>query len=99
MEKRLLFKCRGKWYTVNEKGHMAEDGADATFSGQWIFLGVSFHHWRNGIDTYFSIDTDPKKFIGGRVWDKDHGTMRTWGGKYNGKLPKIESACREDIIS
>ena len=88
----LLFQCRGEWFKVNNDGFITPANGRDEFSGGWEFLGVSFHHWRRGVDLLFSQDIDPTKLIGGLVWDRDHGTTRQWGGQYNGKLPRITSA-------
>jgi len=87
----LYFKCRGEYFKVNEDGYMTQK-KNSDFSGQWKFLGVSFHHWRNGIDIRYSEKTLPENLIGGLVWDLDHGTTRMWGGRYMGKLPRITQA-------
>lgn len=87
----LHFQCRGEWFKVNADGFMTQDH-NQDFSGKWLFLGVSFHHWRNGIDVRFSSKTLPENLTGGIVWDSDHGTTRTWGGQYLGKLPRITQA-------
>ena len=89
----LHFKCRGEWFKVNGDGFMTQENNE-DFSGCWRFIGVSFHHWRNGLDVYYSSKTLPENLIGGLVWDVDHGTTRQWGGRYAGKLPRIQSAYR-----
>jgi len=89
--RQLHFCCRGEWYRVNTLGHITQI-RNKTFTENWIFLGVSKHHWRNGIDVYFSPDVDAKELIGGYVWDLDHGTTRTWGGGFGGKLPTVTQA-------
>uniref|UniRef100_A0A6M3LEA6 Uncharacterized protein n=2 Tax=viral metagenome TaxID=1070528 RepID=A0A6M3LEA6_9ZZZZ len=67
-----------------------------TFSEQWLFLGVSFHHWRTNIDLKLEDIKDPKDLIKGLVWDVDHGTTRQWGGSYYGKIPRIVDAYFEE---
>jgi hypothetical protein len=90
----LHFRCRGEEFKVNSKGELIQ--ANRTeFSGQWKFLGVSFHHWRTGIDLRFEDISDPEQIIGGRVWDFDHGIVRMWSGSYFGKLPRITQAWEE----
>ena len=90
----LHFQCRGQWYKVTEEGHIIRtDIPDFKPSGQWLFLGTSNHHWRMGVDV--NLETafnEPEKLVGGLVWDLDHGTTRTWGGSYNGKLPRVTAA-------
>jgi hypothetical protein len=81
-KKEYQFECRGEWFTVDEQGHI--NGFE-----NWIFLGVSFHHWRNGIDVSLQEIFNGENATGGLVWDKDHGTTRTWGGQWSGKLPRI----------
>ena len=85
------FKVRGEWFKVNDDGFITQETND-DFSGKWLFLGVSFHHWRNGLDVRFSQKTLPENLIGGLVWDNDHGTIRQWGGSFLGRLPRITSA-------
>lgn len=87
----LFFEIRGEWYKVNTKGEMTQT-KNNDFSDNWIFSGVSFHHWRQSIDLKFKDMKDVKDIIGGRVWDVDHGTTRLWGGLYNGKIPRITNA-------
>ena len=87
----LHFRCRGEWFKVNNDGDMTQEGNDG-FSGQWKFLGVSFHHWKRSLDVIFSRKTLPDNLIGGLVWDIDYGTTRQWGGQYLSKLPRITSA-------
>lgn len=76
----LFFEVRGEWYKVNHKGFITQFKND-DFSGNWEFLGVSFHHWRNGIDLRFKEIEDAKQLINGRVWDLDHGSTRHWSGR------------------
>jgi len=87
----LHFRCRGEWFKVNDSGFMTQEAND-NFSDNWCFLGVSFHHWRNGIDVRFSPKIQARDLIKGIVWDHDHGTTRQWGGCYFGKLPRITDA-------
>jgi hypothetical protein len=86
----LHFMFRGIEYKVNEKGFI--NGSSA-----WVFSGVSFHHWRRGIDVSMNQGfDDPKSLVGGLVWDVDHGTTRQWAGTYCNKLPRITSAWVQD---
>ena len=87
----LYFRCRGEYFKVDEDGNMTQKN-NSNFSEQWKFLGVSFHHWRGGIDIRYSKEIQPEKLINGLVWDLDHGTTRQWGGRYMGKLPRITQA-------
>lgn len=91
----LCFEHSGKNYIVNSEGLIArqnefnEYGTKA-FSKNWIFFGVSLHHWRNGIDIYFEdIWGNPELLLHSIVWDKDNGTTRKWSGSYYGKLPRV----------
>ena len=87
----LHFKCRGELFKVNEDGYMTQENND-DFSGSWKFLGVSFHHWRKGLDINYSKKTLPENLVNGIVWDLDHGTIRQWRGAYMGKIPRITQA-------
>ena len=87
----LHFQCRGEWFKVNNDGFITQQNNE-DFSGHWRFIGVSFHHWRNGLDVRYSNKTLPENIIGGLVWDIDHGTVRQWGGSYNERLPRITQA-------
>ena len=87
----LYFRCRGELFKVNNDGFMTQAKND-DFSGQWRFLGVSFHHWKQSPDVHYTKRTLPENLLNGLVWDFDHGTVRTWGGQYLGKLPRITQA-------
>ena len=87
----LRLQIRGEWFKVNNKGEMTQENRD-DFSGQWKFLGVSFHHWTNHIEVPFDPDQTPDVYVEGLLWDEDHGTIRQWRGQYNGRLPRITSA-------
>jgi len=87
----LHFRCRGELFKVDNAGNMTQEN-NADFSGEWKFLGASFHHWRNGLDIKYSKKTLPENLINGLVWDLDYGTVRQWGGRYMGKLPRITQA-------
>lgn len=91
--KTLNFECRGQWYKVNGLGHMTQAN-NQEFSGQWRFLGVSKQS--NRVTVPFSVNTPAEEFIEGLVWDIDHGTTRQWGGKFNGKLPRVTMAYWEE---
>uniref|UniRef100_A0A6M3LQN3 Uncharacterized protein n=1 Tax=viral metagenome TaxID=1070528 RepID=A0A6M3LQN3_9ZZZZ len=91
----LKFKCCGEWFKVDESGNMTQEKNNG-FSGNWKFLGISFHHWRNGIDVHYHAKILPENIIGGMVWDLDCGTTRQWRGCYNGKLPRITGAYKEE---
>lgn len=90
----LFFKCRGEWYKVKKNGNILQiNNTYNKWDNKWLFLGVSFHHWRQGLDLKLKeAFKDPKKLIGGLVWDIDHGTTRQWGGCYCGKFPRITEA-------
>lgn len=88
----LCFKHFGRDYQVNELGHIKGPNSEG-FSKNWIFLGVSKHHWRRGIDyNRRAIFDNPQLALKGLVWDRDHGTLRQWSGQYYGKLPRITGA-------
>jgi hypothetical protein len=68
-------------YIVDSRGCISTEKTDWKSSGQWIFKGVSFNNLRSGIDVSFDPRTDPKDYVGGYVWDYDHGSTRRWGRK------------------
>ncbi len=89
----LHFHIRGEYYLVNEAGEMKQESSKEPFSGEWIFLGGSTHHWRKGYDVPLSVAFEyPKLLNGCLLWDKNHGTMRQWGGNWYGRLPRICNA-------
>ena len=91
--KAIGFIIRGKRYEVNHEGYLRRADMKMDYSPTWKFLGVSFHHWRQNIDIHLQEALKyPERLVGGRVWDEDHGTIRLWSGRYNGKLPRITSA-------
>ena len=88
----LHFTFRGEPYQVNEHGEINANGT-GYFSKNWIFLGGSSHHWHRRITVSLQdAFTDPTRLNGCYGWDCDHGTTRTWGGCYNGGVPRIHSA-------
>jgi hypothetical protein len=92
--KTLHFQHRGQWFKVTEDGFIVRTDIDESEpSGQWLFLGVSTHHWHRHVTvTLEQAFSKPKSIVGGYVWDCDHGTTRTWGGSYYGKVPRITAA-------
>ena len=97
----LKLLIRGEWQVIDENQNFVRSGKkniDPDNGHQWQFLGVSFHHWREGIDKSFKeIWDDPECAVGGLLWDIDHGTTRKWGGSYCGRLPRITKAEKGDI--
>ena len=92
MAKQLVFTFRGETYRVDEQGRINANNI-GHFSDTWLFLGGMSHHWRNSIDVPLREDfVHPTKLNGCLGVDKDHGTVRGWGGAYNGKLPRITHA-------
>lgn len=101
-KKYLAFTCRGETFIVDENGFIIQEArfqqalknrSAPDFSGNWMLLGVSFHHWTSHIEIEFKrIWEKPELMIGGRVWDVDHGTIRIWSGQYCGKLPRVTRA-------
>ena len=102
----LHIKIRGECYEVNLDGPgrcgdvMKRN--DITFDEesrkdhQWQFIGVSYHHWRQGVDYHITPEVEPERLIKGLLWDVDHGTIRQWGGRYLTGLPRVESAWIEE---
>lgn len=93
----LTIRIRGEVYQVDEHGCIMggpNDVKPTCINGhQWDFIGVSTHHWHNRPTISFKqIWENPSLALNGYMWDIDHGTVRVWGGSYNGKLPKITLA-------
>ena len=92
MKKILVFSFRGNSYQVDEKGRINANGI-GHFSGHWIFLGGSQHHWHNHITVQLAdAFTMPGLLDGCLGWDSDHGTTRQWSGRYHGRIPRISGA-------
>jgi len=88
----LQFSFRGEIYQVDKIGRIKANGLK-TFSDNWIFLGGSSHHWHNHITVTLQQAFEMPGLLDGCLgWDRDHGTLRQWGGSYYGKLPRIRNA-------
>lgn len=89
--KTLNFRHRDVYYTINELGQIKTNHT-SDFSDNWIFLGGTKHHWSNHITVSLKeCFENPKALEGCLGFDKDHGTMREWGGSYCGTLPRIRN--------
>jgi len=96
--KTLHFIHAGTFYACSLEpgtlGHVTRYG-EHTFTiphPSWKILGFSTHHWHNRITILLTPDVKPEDLKRCFVWDSDHGTVRTWGGQYAGKLPRIQQA-------
>lgn len=88
----LHFTFRGEHYMVNESGEI-KCGNNNEFSKTWIFRGGITHHLRNWIDVPLQLAFRNPALLNKCLGvDIDHGTCRVWGGRYNGKLPRICNA-------
>jgi len=95
--KTLEFNFRGQLYKVDEQGRIDANGINH-FSNTWIFLGGSSHHWHNHITVTRQQAFENPKLLNGCIgWDRDHGTLRRWGGQYCGRLPRISGAHISEI--
>jgi len=85
MKTKVLHICmdNGDHYNVSRKGYIMRcDMPENGYCTQWTFSGVSTHHWhRRIVHNLASIWANPSIALKGCVWDVDHGTTRTWGGK------------------
>ena len=94
--KYVEFYCRGGMFIADSEGRITtrehfDTGGD--FSGGWILRGVAKKWNRNSIDvTFAEIWDDPSRMYNGYVYDTDHGTNRMWGGRYEGKIPRVQFA-------
>jgi len=88
----LHFMFRGDLYRVDRNGRIKTPRSGG-FSDSWVFLGGSSHHWHNRITVDLAdAFENPEKLNGCLGWDIDHGTVRQWGGRYAGRLPRIRNA-------
>ena len=89
----LFFEWGNHLFKVKEDGALLQsDGEYNEWDCKWEFLGVSYHHWKRGIDVPLKeAFENPQKLKKGRVWDRDHGTWRRWEGG------KITQAWMENI--
>jgi hypothetical protein len=88
----LRFYFRGELYRVDGQGRINANGI-GEFSDNWRFLGGSTHPWHNHVTVPFLTAFTYPVFLNGCIgWDKDHGTTRSWGGRYNGRIPRITGA-------
>ena len=90
--KTLEFMFRGEQYQVDEQGRINANGI-GHFSEDWIFLGGSSHHWHNRVTVSLANAFNMPGLLNDCLgWDKDHGTVRRWGGQYYGRIPRIKNA-------
>jgi len=88
----LTFAFRGEYYQVDEQGRIKANGLP-DFSDDWIFLGGSPHHWHSHIVVSLKDAFNLPGLLNGCLgWDRDHGTVRRWGGQYYGRVPRIQNA-------
>lgn len=62
------------------------------FSENWKIFSI-VKYWNSKIlKSWEDIkkELDISKTVSGYLYDVDHGTIRFWGGKMGGKLPKVE---------
>lgn len=93
--KTLNFYFRGERYWVNESGQIKK--ANTEYSDTWRFLGGTRHHWSNSVTVPLKVAFENPAALNGCLgFDIDHGTVRQWGGRYCGKLPRIWGAYVSD---
>lgn len=96
MKKILFFVVRGHTYAVDQQGRIKGPGLES-YSSEWLLLGVSRHHWSRRVEIPLSaLFENPERMKNGLVWDRDHGTVRQWGGQHGGKLPRVTAAWIEE---
>lgn len=93
----LEFTCRGERFEVDSDGRIRRPELRfreyRKFSNEWKFLGGMHHHWCNHITRRFiEAWENPEILNGCLAADRDHGTVRVWGGRYLGGLPRIRNA-------
>lgn len=93
-EEYLYLQHAGDGYVVNSKGYMLQENNNHNeFSDSWKLLGVSTHHMQTRPTiTFKEIWENPYLVRNAYIWDRDHGTVRLWSGKYAGRLPRVSIA-------
>lgn len=87
---------RGQSYLITEDGWITyrDPGKDHYPSTSWVIVAVT-DRWNQkpmtGLNDWLSVKArlDRGETVTGYMWDRDHGTLRMWGGRYAGKTPKV----------
>ena len=82
-------QARGTRYQISSNGNISYPGVKP--SGDWKLFAIG-KRWNtspfNSMRwTEIKFLMDEGKTIKGYVHDIDHGTLRSWGGKWDGKIP------------
>jgi hypothetical protein len=91
----LCFTFRGQDYRVNEVGEIKANGL-GNYSQDWIFLGGAYHECQHITVTRKEAFQNPYLLEGCFGFDIDHGTIREWGGMYDGEPPRIHGVYVEE---
>ena len=81
----------GEYYHVDTEGRIKRLGIKGFgFSNTWTVYGVA-ERWNSHPVPWNIIKKhlNTGATVTGYLYDVDHGTVRMWGGKYAGKLPKV----------
>jgi hypothetical protein len=92
-KKHYEMRARGDVYVITPSGYIKRTDMPFKASHNWRVYGVSTHHWQNSPKLKWPEIRnmlDKGKTVEGYFWDVDHGTIRTWGGSYAGKLPRAK---------
>jgi hypothetical protein len=100
--KTLSFRCRGEVVTVSLEsetlGHIIEGNGIKWLlpHDSWRIVGFSRHHMSRSFSP-LTTETQPADVDGCLVWDRDHGTLRTWMGSYQNRLPRASNATISNV--
>lgn len=85
---------RGQTYMLTPEGHIKRTDMAHSPSSSWVVVAV-VPRWNSrpqyGTNDWPALksELDAGKTISGYLYDRDHGTLRMWGGIYGGKVPKV----------
>jgi hypothetical protein len=96
--KTLSFSHAGRFFECSLEsatlGHVVRHGENEIFPlphPSWKIVGFSRHHWARSYKP-LTESTKAEDAEGSLVWDFDHGTLRRWGGRCDGKIPRARRA-------
>jgi hypothetical protein len=90
MVAKYYLKIRGEDYELNRAGWIKRLDMTFTPSANWRVAGIK-ERWNQRLFTPWAemrAKLDQGMPIEGYLMDIDHGSLREWGGSYNGHLPK-----------
>jgi hypothetical protein len=85
---------RGQSYRLTDEGWIKRMDMPFTPSPSWTVVAVVQRwnaHPKYGINDWPALkrELDAGKTVTGYLYDRDHGSLRMWGGSYGGRIPKV----------